>query len=248
MIIEVKANTWYRLLDKDAYFKNDLENEEIYSELFNIHGCVKSDTVMWGSLITKSYFENPSDPTAYEIIAPNEYHLFEEVSDGYGNSTEQAEASESDSKPVKEDIDTITLTGEKGSVYKSRGTPEAIIKGADTVLGITKDKPVYDVVTYTKEMFDEGILPEVGMVHNGELITEVYFRQLTDGTHPQVLVGFEDSGLFCLSCLSFEKTFEQKVVDKIKLFWKNTFGEFDEHNILDVYQTFKNIEKEINGE
>ena len=56
-------------------------------------------------------------------------------------------------------------------------------------------------VTYTEEMFNEGVLPQKGMLHNGEKITDVSFI-LIEGTHPQVLVYFA-SGIVDLTCLSF---------------------------------------------
>lgn len=78
-------------------------------------------------------------------------------------------------------------------------------------------------VIYTKAMFDEGILPEKGMYYNDELITSVNFRQLL-GTHPQVMVTFEESGLFCLSSLSFPepKDLRETVIDNLIECWDNT--------------------------
>lgn len=66
-----------------------------------------------------------------------------------------------------------------------------------------------EAAVYTKDMFDKGILPEEGMLHNGEEIVNVRFRQTAEG-HPQVLVDFKNTGSYCLSNLSFEKSYEDK--------------------------------------
>ena len=63
-------------------------------------------------------------------------------------------------------------------------------------------------IPYTKAMYDEGVLPEKGMIHANEIITEVKFRQMT-GTHPQVLVTFVSGDVFDLTCLSFPEEVEE---------------------------------------
>ena len=63
-------------------------------------------------------------------------------------------------------------------------------------------------ITYTKEMYDEGVIPTKGMIHADEVITEVKFRQMT-GTHPQVLVTFVSGDVFDLTCLSFPEEVEE---------------------------------------
>tara|TARA_R110000787_G_scaffold44901_1_gene109790 strand:- start:11846 stop:12496 length:651 start_codon:yes stop_codon:yes gene_type:complete len=63
-------------------------------------------------------------------------------------------------------------------------------------------------IPYTKEMYDDGVIPTKGMIHNNEIITEVKFRQMT-GTHPQVLVTFVSGDVFDLTCLSFPEEVEE---------------------------------------
>jgi hypothetical protein len=60
------------------------------------------------------------------------------------------------------------------------------------------------VIIYTKSMFKEGVLPEKGWSHNGELIIKVWSKNIDDNLF-QILVEFEDSGVFDLTCLSFSE-------------------------------------------
>ena len=80
--------------------------------------------------------------------------------------------------------------------------PSLLIEDYAMQEGSNKKVDKLKSITYTKEMFDKGVLPQKGMLHNGGVITDVWCKKLTDGSF-QILVEFKYSGVFDLSCLVF---------------------------------------------
>lgn len=69
MIKELKANTTYKLVDKDGWFKDDDFNESLYTNYFTSTGFITIAEVYHGEGFTGDQC----------IIAEDEYQFFEEV-------------------------------------------------------------------------------------------------------------------------------------------------------------------------
>ena len=80
--------------------------------------------------------------------------------------------------------------------------PSLLIEDYAMQEGSNKKVDKLKSITYTKEMFDKGVLPQKGMLHNGELIIDVWSKNIEYNLF-QILVEFEISGVFDLTCLVF---------------------------------------------
>lgn len=147
---------------------------------------------------------------------------------------------------IKRDSD---LLGDESDTI-GKGTPKNILEGANTILCFTGEG---DNI-YTEEMYNEGILPEVGMLVWSYWLEE--YKELLKITFDkgvecvEVVLHFEQGMKTYLKAIEFpqpEKTFEEKVVDEMIPFWKESIGTDDPDFVLDVYKEFKRIEKGIEG-
>jgi hypothetical protein len=112
---------------------------------------------------------------------------------------------------------------------------------------------------YTKEMFDKGVLPEKGMLIKIQILNEmVYVVSVCFNSNHTTVIHWKEieEGNFTGVCgniklwdLVFpEKTFMEKVVDKITPFWEDNINLADAGVIENTYKAFKRIEKEIEDE